>query len=228
MGSCTAGGAYVPALSDETVIVKGTGTIFLAGPPLVKAATGEEVTAEDLGGADVHTQYSGVADYAAEDDDHAIQIARTIVSTLHTSKSRRAVTSRRPSPRVIPPTSSTASCPPTLAARSTSTKSSRGSWTDRDSTSSNSGTRRRIVTGFARLNGLLVGHHCQQRRPVLGVRAQSHALHRVVQPAGRAADFPAERHRLHGRPAGRTRRDREGRREDGARGREQRRTEVHR
>ena len=83
MGSCTAGGAYVPALSDETVIVKGTGTIFLAGPPLVKAATGEEVTAEDLGGADVHTKYSGVADYAAEDDDHAIQLARTIVSTLH-------------------------------------------------------------------------------------------------------------------------------------------------
>ena len=86
MGSCTAGGAYVPALSDETVIVKGTGTIFLAGPPLVKAATGEDVTAEDLGGADVHTRYSGVADYAAEDDDHAIQIARTIISTLHGEK----------------------------------------------------------------------------------------------------------------------------------------------
>jgi acetyl-CoA carboxylase carboxyltransferase component len=86
MGSCTAGGAYVPALSDETVIVKGTGTIFLAGPPLVKAATGEEVTAEDLGGAEVHTKYSGVADYAAEDDEHAIQIARTIVSTLHAVK----------------------------------------------------------------------------------------------------------------------------------------------
>jgi len=86
MGSCTAGGAYVPAMSDETVIVKGTGTIFLGGPPLVKAATGEEVTAEDLGGADVHTRLSGVADYFAEDDEHALQIARTIVSTLHTSK----------------------------------------------------------------------------------------------------------------------------------------------
>ncbi len=68
MGSCTAGGAYVPAMSDETVIVKGTGTIFLGGPPLVKAATGEEVSAEDLGGADVHTRLSGVADYLAEDD----------------------------------------------------------------------------------------------------------------------------------------------------------------
>ena len=86
MGSCTAGGAYVPAMSDETIIVKGTGTIFLGGPPLVKAATGEEVTAEELGGADVHTRLSGVADYFAEDDEHALQLARTIVSTLHTSK----------------------------------------------------------------------------------------------------------------------------------------------
>ena len=86
MGSCTAGGAYVPAMSDETVIVKGTGTIFLGGPPLVKAATGEEVTAEDLGGADVHTRLSGVADYFAEDDAHALEIARTIVSTLNTAK----------------------------------------------------------------------------------------------------------------------------------------------
>src|SRR6186713_1139007 len=86
LGSCTAGGAYVPAMSDETIIVKGTGTIFLGGPPLVKAATGEEVTAEELGGADVHTRISGVADYFAEDDEHALLLARTIVSTLHTSK----------------------------------------------------------------------------------------------------------------------------------------------
>jgi 3-methylcrotonyl-CoA carboxylase beta subunit/propionyl-CoA carboxylase len=86
MGSCTAGGAYVPAMSDETIIVRGTGTIFLGGPPLVKAATGEEVTAEDLGGADVHTRISGVADYYAEDDEHAIDICRTIVSTLPASR----------------------------------------------------------------------------------------------------------------------------------------------
>jgi acetyl-CoA carboxylase carboxyltransferase component len=86
MGSCTAGGAYVPAMSDETIIVKGTGTIFLGGPPLVKAATGEEVTAEELGGADVHTRLSGVADYFAEDDDHALHLARTVVSTLNTAK----------------------------------------------------------------------------------------------------------------------------------------------
>jgi len=86
MGMCTAGGAYVPAMSDEAVIVKGTGTIFLAGPPLVKAATGEEVTAEDLGGADVHTRISGVADHFAEDDPHALEIARSVVANLGGSK----------------------------------------------------------------------------------------------------------------------------------------------
>src|SRR5258706_11005030 len=82
MGSCTAGGAYVPAMSDEAVIVKNQGTIFLAGPPLVKAATGEEVTAEELGGGDVHTRISGVADHLAEDDAHAIAITRSIFENL--------------------------------------------------------------------------------------------------------------------------------------------------
>ncbi|HKV44981.1 MAG TPA: carboxyl transferase domain-containing protein [bacterium] len=86
LGSCTAGGAYVPAMADETVIVRGTGTIFLGGPPLVKAATGEEVSAEDLGGADVHTKRSGVADHYAEDDAHAIAILREIVATLNRVK----------------------------------------------------------------------------------------------------------------------------------------------
>ncbi|MGH3334185.1 MAG: carboxyl transferase domain-containing protein [Nocardioides sp.] len=82
MGSCTAGGAYVPAMSDETVIVKNQGTIFLGGPPLVKAATGEVVTAEDLGGGDVHARTSGVVDHLAEDDPHALAIVRSIVDTL--------------------------------------------------------------------------------------------------------------------------------------------------
>jgi acetyl-CoA carboxylase carboxyltransferase component len=82
MGSCTAGGAYVPAMSDETVIVKEQGTIFIGGPPLVKAATGEEVTDEELGGADVHCRISGVSDYFAQDDDHALKIARNIIETL--------------------------------------------------------------------------------------------------------------------------------------------------
>jgi len=82
MGMCTAGGAYVPAMSDETIIVKNQGTIYLAGPPLVKAATGEIVTPEEMGGADVHTRISGVADYFAENDLHAIQICRDIFKTL--------------------------------------------------------------------------------------------------------------------------------------------------
>ena len=86
MGSCTAGGAYVPAMSDETIIVKGQGTIFLGGPPLVKAATGEVVSAEDLGGADVHTRKSGVADHMAADDAHALVLARRIVANLNTKK----------------------------------------------------------------------------------------------------------------------------------------------
>jgi len=87
MGSCTAGGAYVPAMSDEVVIVKGTGTIFLGGPPLVKAATGEEVSAEELGGADVHTRRSGVADHFAENDEHALAIVRSIIENLNREKS---------------------------------------------------------------------------------------------------------------------------------------------
>ena len=86
MGSCTAGGAYVPAMSDETIIVQGTGTIFIGGPPLVKAATGQEVSAEELGGADVHTRRSGVADHFATSDEHALALARQIVRNLHRSK----------------------------------------------------------------------------------------------------------------------------------------------
>ena len=86
MGSCTAGGAYVPAMSDESIIVKGTGTIFLGGPPLVKAATGEIVTAEALGGADVHTRSSGVADHYAVDDAHALAICRRIIGNLNRKK----------------------------------------------------------------------------------------------------------------------------------------------
>jgi 3-methylcrotonyl-CoA carboxylase beta subunit len=86
MGSCTAGGAYVPAMSDETIIVGGQGTIFLGGPPLVKAATGEEVTAEDLGGGDVHTRLSGVADHLARDDAHALALARQCVARLNWRK----------------------------------------------------------------------------------------------------------------------------------------------
>jgi 3-methylcrotonyl-CoA carboxylase beta subunit len=97
MGSCTAGGAYVPAMCDESIIVRNQGTIFLAGPPLVKAATGEIVTAEDLGGADVHSRVSGVTDHYAENDAHALGIARRIVASLNTVK-RPDVALRTPLP----------------------------------------------------------------------------------------------------------------------------------
>jgi acetyl-CoA carboxylase carboxyltransferase component len=120
MGSCTAGGAYVPAMSDETIIVKGTGTIFLGGPPLVKAATGEEVTAEELGGADVHTRLSGVADYFAEDDDHALLLARTVVGTLNSVKRMPASPRRRTPPTIR--RKSTGSSTPIRANRTTCAK----------------------------------------------------------------------------------------------------------
>src|SRR6266536_2032410 len=99
MGSCTAGGAYVPALADESIIVKEQGTIFLAGPPLVKAATGELVSAEELGGADVHTRISGVADHYAQNDHHALAIARRIVGNLNRSKPAAAEVAEPRPPR---------------------------------------------------------------------------------------------------------------------------------
>ncbi|MEO3869294.1 carboxyl transferase domain-containing protein [Nonomuraea sp. B12E4] len=102
LGSCTAGGAYVPAMSDEAVIVRGQGTIFLGGPPLVKAATGEEVTAEELGGGDLHARVSGVTDHLAEDDAHALAIVRDIVSTL-APRADRPWETVRPEPPALDP-----------------------------------------------------------------------------------------------------------------------------
>ena len=102
MGSCTAGGAYVPAMSDETIIVKEQGTIFLAGPPLVKAATGEVVSAEDLGGGDVHTRLSGVADHLARDDAHALALARRAVANLNRSKAMSVDLASPEAPRYDP------------------------------------------------------------------------------------------------------------------------------
>jgi 3-methylcrotonyl-CoA carboxylase beta subunit len=102
MGSCTAGGAYVPAMSDESIIVKEQGTIFLGGPPLVKAATGEVVSAEDLGGGDVHTRLSGVADHLAQNDTHALSLARTIVSNLNRTKPVQGALREAQEPKYAP------------------------------------------------------------------------------------------------------------------------------
>ena len=103
MGSCTAGGAYVPAMCDETIIVKGTGTIFIGGPPLVKAATGQDVTAEELGGADVHTRRSGVADHYATSDEHALALARQIVRHLHMTTHAAPWEIAQPEPPALDP-----------------------------------------------------------------------------------------------------------------------------
>jgi acetyl-CoA carboxylase carboxyltransferase component len=103
MGSCTAGGAYVPAMSDETVIVRGTGTIFIGGPPLVKAATGQDVSAEELGGADVHTRQSGVADHYATSDEHALAIARRIVANAHAARPSPPWKRAAPEPPAVDP-----------------------------------------------------------------------------------------------------------------------------
>jgi 3-methylcrotonyl-CoA carboxylase beta subunit len=156
MGSCTAGGAYVPAMSDETIIVRGTGTIFLGGPPLVKAATGEDVTAEELGGGDVHTRVSGVADYLADDDAHALHQARIVVSTLHTSKQLPADRTTPEAPRYDPKELyglvSTDLRKP-YDVREVIARFVDGSrfdeFKERYATT--------LVTGFARLHGLLVG-----------------------------------------------------------------------
>jgi acetyl-CoA carboxylase carboxyltransferase component len=156
MGSCTAGGAYVPAMSDEVVIVKGKGTIFLGGPPLVKAATGEEVTAEELGGADVHARKSGVADHYAADDEHALHITRSIVANLN----RRKRTPEDPAPPedplydpaeiygILPGNFRTAYDVREVIARLTD-----GSRFHEFK--ENYGTT--LVTGFARIHGYLVG-----------------------------------------------------------------------
>src|SRR3954452_22791456 len=103
MGSCTAGGAYVPAMSDETVIVRGTGTIFIGGPPLVKAATGQDVSAEELGGADVHTRKSGVADHYASSDEHALAIARRIVANAYGARPAPPWERATPEPPAVDP-----------------------------------------------------------------------------------------------------------------------------
>ena len=156
MGSCTAGGAYVPAMSDETIIVKGQGTIFLAGPPLVKAATGEIVTAEDLGGADVHARQSGVADHYANDDSHALAIVRHIVAGLNYSKQSN-IPIAVPKPPAFDIAELNGIVPPSLAVqydvREIIARLVDGS--EFDEFKKLYGTT--IVTGFARLEGIPIG-----------------------------------------------------------------------
>ena len=156
MGSCTAGGAYVPAMSDETIIVKGQGTIFLAGPPLVKAATGEIVSAEDLGGADVHTRQSGVADHYANDDTHALAIVRHSVANLNYKKAPN-IPLAAPKPPAFDTTELDGIVPPSLAiqydVREVIARLVDGS--EFDEFKKLYGTT--IVTGFAKIEGIPIG-----------------------------------------------------------------------
>lgn len=156
MGSCTAGGAYVPAMSDETIIVNKTGTIFLGGPPLVKAATGEEVTAEALGGAAVHTQKSGVADHFAEDDHHALSILRDIIATLNRPKQFHVEVTAPEAPAY--PTEEIYGIIPTTFRESYDVREMIARFVDGSrfrEFKANYGTT--LVTGFARIDGFPVG-----------------------------------------------------------------------
>ena len=210
MGSCTAGGAYVPAMSDETIIVRGQGTIFLGGPPLVKAATGEVISAEELGGADTHARKSGVVDHVAANDDHALEIVRGIIGRL----------GAKAAPPLLPAEPRAAGLRSGRALRhhpAGRARALRGARGDRAAgrrlASSTSSSALRHDAGL-RLRphlGLSGGDPGQQRRAVLRERAEGRALHRAGLPARHSADLPAEHLRLHGRRQLRGRRHRQGR-----------------
>ena len=216
LGSCTAGGAYVPAMSDEAVIVREQGTIFLGGPPLVKAATGEIVTAEELGGGDLHSRVSGVTDHLADDDEHALRIVRSIAATFGP---------REPGP-VGGAACGRAQARPERALRRRAPGSAGALRRARGHRAT--GRRRRIqrIQGQIRQDaGDRVRAHPrpsrrdrrQQRRAVQRIRAEGSAFHRAVRQAQDPVAVPAEHRRLHGRPRLRGRRHRQTRRQDGHR-----------
>ncbi len=197
MGSCTAGGAYVPAMSDETIIVRKQGTIFLAGPPLVKAATGEVVSAEDLGGADVHARRSGVADHYAIDDAHALAICRRILANLNSRKEVDAVLAEPREPlhapseleAIVPTDLKKQYDPREIIARLVD-----GSEFDEFKALYG----QTLLTGFAQAQRHSGRHPRQCRHPVFRKRAEGRAFHRAVLPKTHSAPLPAEHLGLHG------------------------------
>ena len=214
MGSCTAGGAYVPAMSDESIIVREQGTIFLAGPPLVKAATGEIVSAEDLGGADVHTRVSGVADHFAQNDHHALAIARNIVGNLNRVKQvsldvRPPVEPLHPAEEIYGVIQADIKKP--YDVREVIARIVDGS--EFDEFKARYGAT--LVTGFARIWGYPVG--IVANNGVLYSESAQKGAHFIELCAQRGIPLalPAEHHRLHGRAEIRSRRHRQGRRQDG-------------
>ena len=214
MGMCTAGGAYVPAMCDENVIVKGTGTIYLAGPPLVKAATGEEVTAEELGGADVHTRLSGVSDHLAQDDREALDICRSIVATLglRTSKRRRAEIDEPLYPvqelyGLIP-----ANPRQTFDVHEVIARLVDGSRFHEFKARYGP----TLVCGFAQLDGTSGRNRREQWHSLLGTCAKGRSFRAALQPATHSAHLSAEHHRFHGWKGIRGPRDHQGWRQDGS------------
>ena len=218
MGSCTAGGAYVPAMADESIIVRNQGTIFLGGPPLVKAATGEVVTAEDLGGGDLHARTSGVVDHMAENDQHALGIARRIVGNLAGRPKRPPFALHAPEPPRFDPAELDDIVPADprepYDVREVIARLVDGS--ELDEFKRLYGPT--LVTGFARIwgypvgivanNGILFSESAQKGGP----------FHRALRPARHPAAVPAEHHRVHGGAEIRGGRHRQGRRQDGDRG----------
>ncbi len=226
MGSCTAGGAYVPAMSDESVIVRNQGTIFLAGPPLVKAATGEEISAEDLGGGDLHAKKSGVVDHLAENDEHALTIVRDIVSTLQ-PEIGASIELREPRPPLFDPSELYGIIPEDVRA-------------PYDVHESHRAHRRRLrvarVQAAVRRQPRLrlrahLGHAGrdprQQWRAVQRERGQRRAFHRARLPAPNAAPVSAKHLGLHGRREIRGRRHRQTWRKAGDRSRDRKRAQSH-
>ena len=227
MGSCTAGGAYVPAMSDETVIVRGTGTIFIGGPPLVKAATGQDVTPEELGGADVHTRQSGVADHYATSDEHALAIARSIVRNLGPPKPEPPWDVGSPESPAVDPADLYGLIPETFREQ-VDVREIIARLVD--------GSRfhefkalygETLVCGFARIEGFPVG--ILANNGVLFAESSQKGAHFVELACKRRdpARLPSEHHRVHGRQGVRGRRDRprRGQARDG--GRLRRGAEVH-
>ena len=198
MGSCTAGGAYVPAMSDETIIVRKQGTIFLGGPPLVQAATGEIVTAEDLGGADVHARTSGVVDHYAHDDRHALALCRRIVAGLNQVRLSQ-VALREPLPPRYDPTELYGVVPTDLRAtydaREVIARIVDAS--DFDEFKRLYGTT--LLCGFAHIHGYPVGILANNGILFSEFGAEGRTFRRIVQPARHPAGVSAEHHRLHGR-----------------------------
>ena len=214
MGSCTAGGAYIPAMSDEVVMVRQQATIFLGGPPLVRAATGEEVDPETLGGTEVHTRVSGVADHEAADDEDALAITRDIVENF---------VRRRTPPFEVSVPEPPAHDPAELYG--IVSPDNRRQYDVREVIARIvDGSRFHEFKAGVRGNpglrllphlGLSGGGGRQQRRAILRERAQGEPLHRAVQPAGNSPAVPAKHHRLHGWQPVRGRGHRQGRGQDG-------------